>query len=177
MARSFRIGIFNDEEQFTFSVKSLQEKGFPIYDVFTPYPVHEIFHLLKRKTKLPAAAYIFGLLGAGATLSFLVWACVISWPIVYGGKPYNSFPSFVVITVVITILAVGIGSLALFSARTRILPGRDNTVFDKRATDDRFVIVVETGSLEDSDTEKAERLMISNGASEVLVREFENVVN
>jgi hypothetical protein len=176
MARSFRIGIFSDEERFISSVKTLHEKGYSIYDVFTPYPVHEVFHMLKRKTKLPTAAYFLGLAGAMATLGFLIWACVISWPIVYGGKPFNSFPSFVVITVVITILFVAIGSLAAFSSGAKLLPGRENTIFDLRSTDDRFVIVVEAVSPDDTDAESAGNLMIENGASEVVVKKIEKVI-
>ncbi len=176
MARSFKIGVFNDEEKFISSVRILLEKGFPIYDVFTPFPVHEVLHMLKRKSRIPTVAYFLGLLGAIATLAFLIWACVISWPIVYGGKPFNSFPSFVVITVVITILFVAIGSLALFSARARIIPGRENTVFDLRAVNDRFVIVVEAVQPEDAEAEKAGTLMKENGASEIIVKEFEKII-
>jgi len=177
MTRSFKIGIFDDEERFIASVKTLHEKGFLIYDVFTPYPVHEIFNMLKRKTRLPTAAYFLGLTGAAATLGFLVWACVISWPIVYGGKPFNSFPSFVVITVVITILFVALGSLAVFSSAAKILPGRENTIFDLRSTDDRFVIVVETVAPDGSDAENAGNLMMKNGASEVVVKKIEKVIS
>jgi len=176
MARSFRIGIFEDEERFVTSVRTLHEKGFSIYDVFTPYPVHEVFHMLKRKTRLPTVAYFLGLAGAVATLGFLIWACVISWPINYGGKPFNSFPSFVVITVVITILFVAIGSLALFSSGAKLLPGRENTIFDLRSTDDRFVIVVEAVSPDDTDAESAGNLMIENGASEVVSKKIEKVI-
>ncbi len=176
MTRSFKIGIFNDEERFIASVKTLYEKGFSIYEVFTPYPVHEVFHLLKRKSRIPTVAYFLGLAGAAATLGFLVWACVISWPIVYGGKPFNSFPSFVVITVVITILFVAIGSLAVFSSAAKILPGRENTIFDLRSTDDSFVIVVEAVIPDGSDAENAGNLMIENGASEVVVKKIEKVI-
>ena len=176
MARSFRIGIFEDEERFVTSVRTLHEKGFSIYDVFTPYPVHEVFHMLKRKTRLPTVAYFLGLAGACATLGFLIWACVISWPIDYGGKPFNSFPSFVVITIVITILFVAIGSLALFSSGAKLLPGRENTIFDLRSTDDRFVIVVEAVSPDDTDAERAGNLMMENGASEVVAKKIEKVI-
>jgi hypothetical protein len=175
MAKSFRIGIYNDEELFISSVKTLVEKGFPVYDVFTPYPVHEIFHLLKRKTRIPTAGYFLGLLGAVSTLSFLIWACVISWPINYGGKPFNSFPSFIVITIVITILFVAIGSLTIFSARAKILPGRQNTIFDLRSADDMFIIAVESGAPDDPVSEQAGDLMLQLGADEVYHKEFENV--
>ncbi len=175
MSRSFIIGIFDEEEKFLSSIKSLQEKDLKIHDVFTPYPMHEVFHLLKRKSKLPAAAYFFGLFAIIAVLAFLYYISVIDWPIVYGGKPFNSFPSFIVVTIVLTIFIVTILSLAAFSARSKLYPGRENTIFDYRATDDKFVIVVETEILDKSSAEKAGSLMKDEGAVEILDKEFENV--
>ena len=175
MNRTFKIGIFDEEEKFISSIKSLQEKEFKIYDVFTPYPVHEVFHLLKRKSRLPTAAYFFGLLAIIAVLAFLYYTSVISWPIVYGGKPFNSFPSFIVVTIVLTIFTVTIASLATFSARSKLIPGRENTIFDHRATDDKFVIVVNTDILDNSKSEQIVTLMKEQGAVEVIDKEFENV--
>src|SRR5664280_2486106 len=175
MSRTFKIGIFDDEGKFISGIRSLQEQKFPIFDVFTPYPVHEVFHLLKRRSNLPTAAYFLGLFGIIATLGFLYYASVLDWPINYGGKPFNSFPSFIVVTIVVTILTVTIGSLALFSARSKLFPGRDNTIFDLRATDDKFVIVIDTNSLDKSATGKAGNIMEEQGAVEIIDKEFENV--
>jgi hypothetical protein len=173
MTKAFKIGIFDEEEKFISSIKSLQEKELKIHDVFTPYPVHEVFHLLNRKSRLPTAAYFFGLIAIVSILAFLYFTSVISWPIVYGGKPFNSFPSFIVVTIVLTIFTVTIASLAAFSARSRLFPGRENTIFDERATDDKFVIVVDT--LDKSLAEKAAAIMKEKGATEVLEKEFENI--
>jgi hypothetical protein len=172
MAKAFKIGIYDTEEKFVSAVKLLKEKELPIFEVFTPYPVHEVFHLLKRTTRLPTAAYFFGLFGMAATLAFLYYTSVVSWPIVYGGKPFNSFPSFVVVTIVLTIFTVTILGLGLFSARSKLMPGRDNTIFDVRATDSSFVIVVEA---ETSTGQNIQELMQTSGAIEVLDREFETV--
>jgi len=175
MKRAFKIGIFDEEEKFISSIKSLQGKEFKIYDVFTPYPVHEVFHLLKRKSRLPTAAYFFGLFAIIAVLAFLYYTSVISWPISYGGKPFNSFPSFIVVTIVLTIFTVTIASLATFSARSKLIPGRENTIFDHRATDDKFVIVVNTDILDNSKSELITTLMKEQGAVEVLDKEFDNI--
>jgi Protein of unknown function (DUF3341) len=175
MIRAFKIGIFDEEGKFISSIKSLQEQEFLIYDVFTPYPVHEVFHLLKRKSRLPTAAYFFGLFGIIATLAFLYYTSVIDWPLVYGGKPFNSFPSFIVVTIVVTILIVTIASLAAFSARSKLFPGRDNTIFDQRATDDKFVIVVDTDGPDKSTAKRAGNVMEEHGAIEVFDKEFESV--
>ena len=175
MNKSFKIGIFNEEEKFISSIKSLLEKDLKIHDVFTPYPIHEVFHLLKRKSNLPTAAYFFGLFAIIAVLSFLYYTSVISWPIVYGGKPFNAFPSFIVVTIILTIFTVTILSLAAFSARSKLYPGRENTVFDYRATDDKFVIVVDTEIMDKSTADKAESLMKEEGAVEIFDKEIENV--
>jgi len=175
MTRTFKIGVFDDEGKFLSTIRSLQEQKLQIFDVFTPYPVHEVFHLLKRRSRLPTAAYFFGLFGIIATLGFLYYTSVINWPLVYGGKPFNSFPSFIVVTIVVTILTVTLLSLALFSARSKLFPGRDNTIFDIRATDDMFVIVVDTNIPDSSYAGRAGTIMEEQGAIEVIDKEFVNV--
>ena len=174
MTRAFKIGIFDEEEKFISSVRLLLEQKILIYDVFMPYPVEEVFHLLKHKSRLPTAAYFFGLFGIISTLAFLYYTSVISWPIDYGGKPFNTFPSFIIVTIVITILTVTILSLALFSVRSRLFPGRDNTIFDHRATDDKFVIVVNTDIIDKPIADNAEMIMSEQGAIEIIDKEFDN---
>ena len=167
----YKIGIFGNEEQFVSSLKELKQKKIQVWEVFTPYPVHEVFHLLERKSRLPLAAYFFGLFGVAATLGFLYYASVISWPIVYGGKPFNSFPSFVVVTLVITIFTVTVLSLGLFSARSKLVPGRENTLFELSATDDKFIIVLEDVG------DEAIKIMKEGGAIGVTEKEFEKVLS
>jgi hypothetical protein len=174
MTRAFTIGVFDTEEKFVSAIRAIREQKLTIYDVFSPYPVHEIFHLLKRKSKLPTAAYFLGLFAIIATLGFLYYTSVIDWPLVYGGKPFNSFPSFIVITIVLTIFTVTIGSLAIFSGRSKLFPGRDNTIFDLRATDDKFVIVL-TDLDDEQEKAEAEKWLKEHGAIEVINKEFENV--
>lgn len=160
---TFKVGVFDSEEKMISSIKALQKNGMDIYEVYTPYPVHEVLHLMKRKSKLPTAAYIYGLTGALAVLAFLYYTSVISWPIVYGGKPFNSFPSFIVITIILTIFTVTIASLATFSARSKLYPGQNNPIFHERATDDMFVIVVK----EDPKASEVENIFRAEGASEI----------
>lgn len=172
MGNYYKIGIFDDEEKLVTAIRHLQEKNVKIYDVFTPYPVHDVFHLLKRSSRLPTVAYFLGLFGMAGTLAFLYYTSVISWPILYGGKPYNSFPSFIVVTIVVTIFIVTIFSLGIFSARSKLVPGRDNTIFHISSTDNRFTIVIETSA----DDKTSADLLRAEGASEVIDREIENVL-
>lgn len=175
MAKTYKIGVFDSEEKFISAVKLLSERKFLLHDVFTPYPIPEVHHMLKRKSRIPLAAYFFGLFGVTATLAFLYYTSVISWPIVYGGKPFNSFPSFVVVTIVLTIFTVTILSLGLFSARSKLIPGRLNTIFDPRVTDNSFIIVLED-TIDGPPMDDAARLMEENGAVEVIEKHLDKVL-
>jgi len=77
-------------------------------------------------------------------LGFLYYTSVIDWPIVYGGKPFNSFPSFIVVTIVLTIFTITIGSLFLVSVRAKLFPGKKEKQADLSISDDRFAIVMKT---------------------------------
>ena len=168
----YKIGVFDEEKSLIASIKSLQEKKLAIHDVFTPYPIHEVLHLLKRKSRLPAAGLIYGLTGAVAVLFFLYYTSVVDWPIVYGGKPFNSFPSFIVITIVLTIFIVTITSLFTFSIRAKLWPGQEPVIFDERATDDKFIIVLDAGKLGDEAAREAGRIMSETGAVEIIEKEI-----
>jgi hypothetical protein len=59
----------------------------------------------------------------------------------YGGKPFNAFPSFITITLVLVILIVTIFTLLTFSIRARLYPFKKAGIIDTRVTDDKFIIV------------------------------------
>ena len=173
MNAKYKIGVFDDEGKLISSIKKLQEKGCDIHEVYMPYAIIEVLHLLKRKTRLPTAAYFYGLIGGLSVLAFLYYASVISWPIVYGGKPLNSFPSFLIITIVLLIFIVTIASLATFSVVSKLYPGRKNVVFHEGATDDLFLIVLDRDAIGEEKYLDAGDLFIKEGAIEVTEKEPE----
>lgn len=173
MSARYKVGVFDEEKKLIASIKALKENQLTIHDVFTPYPIHEVLHLLKRKSKLPTAGLIYGITGALSVLAFLYYTSVIDWPIDYGGKPFNSFPSFIVITIVLTIFIVTITSLFTFSVRSKLFPGQIPVIFDERATDDKFIIVIDDTILGEERSGTAARIMKEMGAVEVLDKEFE----
>jgi hypothetical protein len=159
------IGVFNTEESLVEAIKKVKEKGVKVNEVYTPYPIHEVLTLLGRKSKMTIAAWLYGLFGAIAVLAFLIYTSVIDWPLNYGGKPFNSFPSFIVITIVLTIFIVTIMSLFTFSWRAKIYPGKIPAIIDERITDDKFLLVL---SSEENDKETdLPSLLKEVGATEV----------
>lgn len=173
--KTFKVAVYDEEKRFLSAIYALKEKDIDIYDVFTPYPVHEVFHLLNRKSRLPVGAYFLGLFAIIGVLAFLYYTSVIDWPIVYGGKPFNSFPSFIVVTIVLTIFTVTIGSLAIFSIRANLVPGRENTIFDERATDNKFIIVLSSDDLNNEKLKQSEIILKDQGATGVSDKVYEKV--
>jgi hypothetical protein len=161
------IGVFDDEFKLVRAVEEIREKKIIIEEVYTPYPVHEVIRAMGKKSRLQIAGYFYGLFGALAVLAFLYWTSVISWPIHYGGKPFNSFPSFIIITIILTIFIVTIGSLATFSGSARLWPGKKHRMYDARATDDKFVIVLNESEAGSEGLATAEGIMKGNGAVEI----------
>lgn len=174
MAGIYKVGVFEDEDKLISSLKSLDNKGIKIHEVFTPYPIHEVLKILKRKSMLPTAGLLYGLTGAVAVLAFLYYTSVIDWPIVYGGKPFNSFPSFIIITIILTIFIITIASLGTFSARSKLVPGNENPIFDERGTDDMFIIVLSEEELSEEEFNEGSDILKNGGAVEVAEKTLED---
>jgi hypothetical protein len=148
MNKEYILGVFKDEESLVEAFEKVKERGILPLEVYTPYPIHEILEGMGNKTRISHAAFFYGLFAAAGILAFLTWAATISWPINYGGKPTNSFPSFIVVAIVATILSITLLTLFTFSARAKIFPGKQPEIFHQRATNDRFVMVFEKTKLE-----------------------------
>jgi hypothetical protein len=147
MNKEYILGVFKDEESLVEAFEKVKQKGILPIEVYTPYPVHEILEGMGNKTRISHAAFFFGLFSAAGILTFLTWAATISWPLNYGGKPTNSFPSFIVVTIVATILSITLLTLFTFSARAKIFPGKVPEIVHERATNDRFVMVLDKNKL------------------------------
>lgn len=141
------LGVFEDEATLVDAFEKIKAKGILPIEVYSPYPIHEILEGMGKKTRITHAAFFYGLFAAVGILGFLTYAAAIDWPLKYGGKPFNAFPSFIVVTIVATILSITLLTLFTFSARAKIFPGKKPEIFHNRATDDRFVIVLDKESL------------------------------
>jgi len=171
MSNTHIIGIFDSKLDLLSGIEGAKSKNFTIDEIYTPYPVMEAIDALGRKSRFTFAAFIYGAVAVVGVLSFLYWTSVIDWPINYGGKPTNAFPSFIIITLVLTILTITILSLFTFSIRARIYPGKKYILPDERATDDKFVILFNKKTA-GGEFEAISKAMKASGASEVYEKEL-----
>jgi hypothetical protein len=140
----FILGLFDDPDEMMNGIDILQKNSVPIYDVYTPMPIHGIERKLGLKdSRLGYAAFMFGCLGGTTIFSMASYMLAIDWPMNIGGKPAFSVPDFIPITFEWTVLFTAFGMVATFFYATHLFPGRTPRVMDLRATDDRFVIAID----------------------------------
>ena len=76
----------------------------------------------------------------------------MDWPLIVGGKPFNSWPAFVPIMFELTVLFAGLSTVAAMFAFNG-LPNIKRKAFDPSLTRDRFALVIEAPTPIDEDDE------------------------
>ncbi|MEN8224735.1 MAG: DUF3341 domain-containing protein [Bacteroidota bacterium] len=150
------IGVYDDPDVLVGAIKKVQEKGIKIKNVFSPFPIHEVFHVLGLKTRIPYMTFLYGVIGVLVTYAFLYWISVISYPLKFGGKPLNSL-SFVIILFVMTINIATFFTFMTFFVRQKLWPGKKVAMIDPSAVDDKFIISIEKSK--DMSAEEASNIM------------------
>jgi len=138
------LGLFEDPDEMMNGIDKLQKNSIPIYDVYTPMPIHGIEKKLGIKnSRLGYAAFMFACLGGTTIFSIAYYTLVRDWPMDIGGKPAFAIPDFVPYTFEWTVLFTAFGMTITYFYATHLFPGRAPRVMDLRATDDRFVIAID----------------------------------
>jgi len=143
--------VFDDEEPMLQAVNKIQETEQQILDVLTPFPVHGLDKALRMKrTRIPVAGFICGAVGGLTGFLFQSWIFTVDYPLVFGGKPYLSVPSFIPVTFEMTILFTALGVVSALLIRSGLKPVKKFEPIHDRITDDRFVILVDPQENEES---------------------------
>jgi Protein of unknown function (DUF3341) len=137
-------GVFEREADLLRAAELVNQQGWRIVDIYTPYPVHETARLMGLgRSRLPYAAFAFGALGVGLAFLFQFWVSAWDWPINVGGRPWNSLPAFVPVAFEMMVLFAGLGVVLTWLLVSRLYPGRTAVLPSSRVTDDSFVLEVQ----------------------------------
>lgn len=151
---------FDDVEGLMNAAVRARDAGYRKMDAYTPFPVEDLDEALgfepTRLGWVVLAAGIFGLLGG----FWLQWyANVHYYPLVIGGKPFNSWPNWIVIMYECTILFAAF-TAGLFMLGRNGLPRPYHSIFNtpnfEHASRDRFFLCIESRDPKfDADTVRA----------------------
>ncbi|MBC7784996.1 MAG: DUF3341 domain-containing protein [Burkholderiales bacterium] len=175
---------FDDVTAVTETAARVRDAGFKYWDVHSPFPIHGIDHAMGiRPTILPVLVLMGGLTGClfGITMTAWInafefkmpapfnWTNLQGYQFFISGKPLWSLPAFIPVifecTVLFSALTTVFGMLLLNK-----LPMLYNPLFRlknfRRATSDRFFIVIDAGD-PNFDRQKTAELLRSGGAVSV----------
>jgi len=150
------IAEFDDPDSLLHATAKAHEAGYRTMDAYSPFPIHGLAEAMGvRKTAVSFCTLVGGLTGAATGFGMQWFASVMHYPYDIGGKPLNSWPSFMPITFELTILFAAfsaLGSMLLLNG----LPRPHHPIFNakrfERASSDGFFLCIErTDAQFDSD--------------------------
>jgi hypothetical protein len=171
--KNFLLGVFDDEDLLVNAVRTLRRNGVKIHEVFTPFPVHGLDEVLGyTRSRLPIAAFLFGLTGTSLALLMQYWMLGFDWPMIIGGKPHAALPPFIPVTFEFTVLLSALGMVATFLIVSDMKPYGKPRQFDVRSTDDKLVMAIDMDINRTLTRNDITKLLVDAGASEVNEKVF-----
>ncbi|SNS55946.1 quinol:cytochrome c oxidoreductase membrane protein [Belliella buryatensis] len=172
--KNFVLGVFDDEDVLLDAVSKVRGSGVKIHEVYSPFPVHGIDDVLGyKRSRLPIAAFLFGILGTTLALVMQFYMMKIDWPMIIGGKDHAAFPDFIPVTFELTVLLAAFGMVGVFMVSSNLKPWAQPRIFDLRITDDKHVMAIDLATNASLGEEKIGDILKSSGATEVNKKSFE----
>ncbi len=137
---------FDNPDDLLEAARRAHQAGYTRLDAFTPFPVEGLADAIGfHKTSVPLIVLIGGLIGCAGGFLLQYYPNVVGYPLNIGGRPYNSWPSFIPITFELTILCAALscvfGMLALNGLPTPYHPVFNVARF-ALATRNRFFLCI-----------------------------------
>ena len=128
------------------AAQRVREAGYRKIDAYSPFPLEELSEAIGfEKNGVALVCLVGGLLGCTGAYVLQWWINTISYPVNIGGRPFHSWPSFIIVTFEMTILFSGLsavfGMLALNGLPMPYHPVFNVPQFDA-ASRDRFFIII-----------------------------------
>ncbi len=115
---------FRSSRALLHAIEQSRAAGYTELEAYTPYPIEEVWEALgEHKSKLPLIVLIAGILGAFTGYFLQFWVSVVNYPVNVGGRPLNSWVSFIPVTFETTILfAASAAVLGMFALNKLPMP-------------------------------------------------------
>jgi hypothetical protein len=138
---------FDSPEALKEGVRAARLEGFRKFDAFSPFPLEGLADDMNlRPSPVPMITLAGGVIGFLTAGVMQYYSSVIAYPINIGGRPLDSWPSFVMVTFELTVLFAGLsGALGMLVING--LPKPHHPLFNvtrfERVTQDGFFFCIE----------------------------------
>ena len=139
---------FDDATSLAEAATRVHEAGYRKTDAYSPFPIEPVWEALHAEDKrVQLFTLLAGLTGACVGFGLCYWTQAIAYPLNIGGRPFNSWPSFIPVTFEVTILfaafTAGLGMLALNGLPMPYHPVFNVPRFAERGSDEGFFLAIE----------------------------------
>ena len=139
---------FANPDDLVTAARQVRTAGYRKVDAYSPYPMESLIHELdQHHSWVPTIVLGGGLTGFLAGYGLEYWSSVIEYPMNIGGRPFDSWVSFIPPAFETTILFASFGAvfgmLALNGFPRPYHPVFNIEAFAKSASNDRFYLVIE----------------------------------
>ncbi len=137
---------FADAHALVAAARKIHEAGYRDVEAYSPLPVEGLADAIGfHRSWMPRAVLVGGIVGCVAGWAMQYYTTVIAYPLNVGGRPTNSWPSFIPVifemTVLFAALSAVLGMLAMNGLPRPHHPLFAIPQFD-RASQDRFFICI-----------------------------------
>jgi hypothetical protein len=164
-------GVFDEPGEVADVARRLKNRGFEKLEIYSPAAFREIEDVVvEGPSGVRGWTLAGGLAGVVTGFAMTIWMAT-DWPIMIGGKPFASIPTYIIIAFELTILFGGLMTLLGLLVVGR-LPygsfGRHDKGYDARFSAEEFGLVVHCP---ERDVPEVESLMRAHEAREVTLVE------
>lgn len=165
------VGFFKQPHDLVVAAEKIRQAGYKFFDAYSPFPVHGLDKASGiKRSFLPYVTFAAGATGATLGFGLQYWTSAVDWPLIVGGKPFNSWPAFVPVTFEFTVLLAALSTVgAMFIANG--LPNMTKRAFDPGITNDKFAMVIEVPPAHD-ETDSEEVAKVGKKFVEAEAQEF-----
>ena len=166
---------FGSEHELVAAARTVREAGYTRTDAYMPYPSHDVIEALGvKRSKVPLIVLVAGALGALTGYMLQYWTSAVAYPLNVGGRPLNSWVSFIVVTFELTILFGSIAGVVGMFALNRLPqpyhPVFNSPAFRAAASTDGFFLAIEAA---DERFDRRETAVLLKRAGAIRVAEVE----
>jgi len=137
---------FDSAQDLVAAAHKTHEAGYEKLDAYSPFPIEGLAEAIGfHKNRVALVVLIGGIVGGLSAYALQYWVAAITYPTNVGGRPYHSWPSFIIVTFELTILFAGVSS-AVGMIALNGLPMPYHPVFNvpefAQASENKFFLVV-----------------------------------
>ena len=141
------IAEFDTPTQVVVAARKAHAEGYRKLDAYSPFPVEGLSEAIGfEKDNVALVCLLGGLVGLGLAYLMQYWINVSDYPLNIGGRPFHSWPSFIIVTFEMTVLFGGL-SAAFGMLGMNGLPMPYHPLFNvpsfSFASRDKFFLVIE----------------------------------